>query len=327
MTLFVDVQGVPNAILELVQARILANRKRNKERASAANALRPDQPARRRYYSPVAPDRRPEPAGIPLGVPGWLLVPSDNELKAKVRGIPPFSFNQGLFELEDLGRDNDPFIIHTSGGPGGQPYLEAASGLAISQAYSTRPLKKRPGVRGITEECFLYLSSDAGSASSMYVDLSILYVEWAVNDETRKVSIGYRADRLGSGDPVVVRRTYVSELDEDTPEEFILNEGLTTYGWHHAACVAIMSELSVTISLYLDGSRVASSDPMPAAVFWESYELEMSGLIMGLSRVRFESSGIDPGTASHRVAGIRYTERALYTGDTYTPPTSITRLA
>jgi hypothetical protein len=73
MTLFVDVQGVPNAILELVQARILANRKRNKERASAANALRPEQPARRRYYSPVAPDRRPEPAGIPLG--GLSVVP------------------------------------------------------------------------------------------------------------------------------------------------------------------------------------------------------------------------------------------------------------
>jgi hypothetical protein len=67
LTLFVDVQGVPNAILELVKARILANRKRNKERTSAATALKVQQPARRRYYSPVAPDRRPEPAAIPLG--------------------------------------------------------------------------------------------------------------------------------------------------------------------------------------------------------------------------------------------------------------------
>jgi hypothetical protein len=67
LTLFVDVQGVPNAILEMVKARILANRKRNKERKSAATALKVQQPARRRYYSPVAPDRRPEPAAIPLG--------------------------------------------------------------------------------------------------------------------------------------------------------------------------------------------------------------------------------------------------------------------
>jgi hypothetical protein len=73
MTLFVDVQGVPNAILELVKARILANRKRNKERSSAATAVKPEQPARRRYYSPVAPDRRPEPAAIPMG--GLGVVP------------------------------------------------------------------------------------------------------------------------------------------------------------------------------------------------------------------------------------------------------------
>jgi hypothetical protein len=328
MTLFVDVQGVPNAILELVKARILANRKRNKERSSAATAVKPEQPARRRYYSPVAPDRRPEPAAIPLGR-AWLLVPSDNDLNAKVKGIPPFSFKQGVFELEDESRDNEPFIIHTSGGPGDQPYLEGAPGTVISQAYTTRPLLKKGNIRGITEECFFYLSSDPVGYSSMYVDLSILFISWSTYETTRQVFVRYRADTSepNDGNAIVVDRSYASELDEFALPGSVLNTDLTAYGWHHVASVAEISGPSVSISLYLDGSRVARSDPLPVAKFWESYERQMSGLVRGLSRVRFEALRLDPGTASHRVAGIRYTERALYTGDSFTPPTSITRLA
>lgn len=62
MATFIDLLPVPGDILELVKARILANRKRNKK----PEAKPAPKTARRRYYSELAPDRRPEPAGIPL---------------------------------------------------------------------------------------------------------------------------------------------------------------------------------------------------------------------------------------------------------------------
>jgi hypothetical protein len=132
LTLFVDVQGVPNAILELVKARILANRKRNKEKKSAATALKVQQPARRRYYSPVAPDRRPEPAAIPgndgIAVAIWEEVKTlndDNQIasrKVTVRNAAgtdsvTFTYNLPTFAIpEDVWFEGGNGISFTSDG-------------------------------------------------------------------------------------------------------------------------------------------------------------------------------------------------------------------
>jgi hypothetical protein len=99
MTLFVDVQRVPSAILELVKARIMANRKRNRDNAVAAQPLKTP---RRRYYNPQAADRRTEPGAVQQGGMGMLIVPSSANLAVKVRSAPDQLFTskgiQGIIE-------------------------------------------------------------------------------------------------------------------------------------------------------------------------------------------------------------------------------------
>ena len=125
----------------------------------------------------------------------------------------------------------------------------------------------------------------------------------------------------------VQRYYYSTPSDFDLPffdnSDGIMDDVLTSYGRHHAACVVQTSGSSVNISLYLDGNRVLLFAPLPAAEFWQSFT-ENTGRPIS---IYYDTAFRGPGGESHRVAGIRYTERALYTGDTYTPPTSITRLA
>lgn len=79
MTLFVRLADVPSEILELVKARIMANRKRNRQQQQAVAAPSSKTP-RRRYYNPEAADRRPEPGAVhvpALGTTGlaWVAWP------------------------------------------------------------------------------------------------------------------------------------------------------------------------------------------------------------------------------------------------------------
>jgi len=258
------------------------------------------------------------------GTPGWLLVPSDNELNAKVRRLPPFRFVQGM-------PDTEPFIFAPSGGPGGQPYLEGAPGETASQSDAYEVSRKRPASGAITEECLFYLSSsndgsgdDSAFVSAMNVQFSNLFISWLTIRNTtisRVVREVYAQGVLSATNSSLYYSSTYDDFDAPFFQDAIVNESLTAYGWHHVACVAQTSESSATSSLYFDGQRVLISDPMPANEFWYNYEER--------DRISIASRAfnIQNGITSHRVAGIRYTERALYTSDTYAPPTSITRLA
>lgn len=329
MTLFIRLADVPNEILERVKARILANRRRSRDQRRSATRPREERSARRRYYSPLAADRRPEPGAVHLNpIKAWLLAPSDPELNAKTRGIPPFRFTQDQ-------QNTEPFIFSPGGGPGGQPYIEGAPGSTISAATGQLPVRKKPASRAVTEECFFYISNASDSpgdtdafSSSVILELTTCFISCQTsrnrNDDGASVVRLVQLEYVETG--IEVYRYFVSSFEPEDANAFDIPEyevdnARTAYGWHHAACVVVAPGEAATVSLYLDGQRILESDPLPADRFWERYESSHS---VQLSTRGF---GKDPNVASHRIAGVRCTERALYTGDTYEVPTSITSLS
>jgi hypothetical protein len=110
--------------------------------------------------------------------------------------------------------------------------------------------------------------------------------------------------------------------DPDYPELLDYN------AWHHLAVVQSpgSSDATRVLSFYRDGIRYNQIETSSLL----NWNLGSGGGIenaeVGMVHGNFASGypvGVDP-TALH---GIRFTPRALYTGPTYTPPASITRLA
>ena len=134
MTLFVRLADVPSEILELVKARILANRKRNRQKPPAV--LPSSQTPRRRYYNPQAADRRPEPGAVhvpQLGATGmaWVATPYK-------RGY----FNGVWFYSFDIYGNKDDYVVdendlyHFKVGSGdGSTWVTATLSLPGVNAY------------------------------------------------------------------------------------------------------------------------------------------------------------------------------------------------
>ncbi len=144
MATFIDLLPVPGDILELVKARILANRKRNKK----PEAKPAPKTARRRYYSELAPDRRPEPAGIPLrsGQTGlaWLLFPDLGS------GFQAGSRWRHATNFEKLITDGDQFSFKVGCGDGSKWINAEVTLPGIAAWRNTRETYFTPYIDNIT---------------------------------------------------------------------------------------------------------------------------------------------------------------------------------
>jgi len=280
----------------------------------------------------------PKVAATPRGGKSWLLVPSDAEFRAKVRGLPPFAFSNA-----------EPFLFQfdASGGPAGRgaAYMATAPVFADGDRTCSYALQatggtgKEPLSRSLTFEALLrlmpaiagspYFQSSIQVAIPGVVGLSIGHL-WDQVDETtytpyRVLNIDYGAASYSATNieiPGVTADVIASVADPAV--------------WHHVAVVQQPGSSPTTrnVSRYYNGQRVAYSPEVSAELLpaWDTPSspnpaARLLGVYADIG-FAFDDTGSAPTISQPSKAhGFRFTPRALYTGNTYTPPTSITSLA
>lgn len=184
MTLNIDLEDVPDAILEAVKARILANRRRllDQQEQQQRPALQP-KPQFRKFGADSKTWKRPQPAAVPSGN-GWLLVPTgpwQSSLQGflcVVSGLPnrPLQSEQNDFEYVNNKLRVLPYL-QTGYTP---PVLEIDS----TAVYTTDGQRSVPGaqLQAATFECFVDMAVDAPTAVSDVFDFpGYWYWEYVVS--------------------------------------------------------------------------------------------------------------------------------------------------
>lgn len=168
MTLNIDLEDVPDAILEAVKARILANRRRllDQQEQQQRPALQP-KPQFRKFGADSKTWKRPQPAAVPSGN-GWLLVPTgpwQSSLQGflcVVSGLPNRPF---LTPVEDFEYADNKLRIKTKT-ENGQKLINSYG------SYSTQGSQSVPGkiLQSATFEGFIDMSGVAPTAVSGFYD-------------------------------------------------------------------------------------------------------------------------------------------------------------
>jgi hypothetical protein len=106
--------------------------------------------------------------------------------------------------------------------------------------------------------------------------------------------------------------------------------------FHHVAVVQQPGSTPTTrnVSRYYNGQRLAYDQDVDAGLLaeWDTQDApnpaaRLLGIYAEIGIAFGEEGGAPTISQPSKAHGFRFTPRALYTGDTYTPPTSITRLA
>jgi hypothetical protein len=349
MTLNVRLEEAPDAILEAVMARILRNRQKMQDnQQQIQRPLLQPKPQVRNQGADNRTWKKPEPAATAqqAGDGAWLLIPSNADFNAKVRNIPPFALKQLSYDETD---DNS-IILGT--GPAGAFSLVAPFPTA-PQVSIDCPAEEGDQIANITREpasksCTIefmfslpslpydsrgpYSSIDFGCGPIGYISVGQY---WTLNDDIPQAAL----DRYASID--FAYGSYTECFLSNDVNGFIASSSLPTTTerlpdlnsteWRHAAIVQTPGSTANArnASFYFHGRRVAHLanitdesalplwgdpfDPFPINIYFQATYGTSNGTPLS-----------NQSCAGH---GFRYTPRALYTGDTYTPPTSITRLA
>lgn len=285
--------------------------------------------------------------------PAWLLVPSDVGFNAVVRGAasfafvqypPSFFFNRYHYMLYAAGAGpagSNAFCSSTtliSTDPGQSFYVASSFGNSsiraepTGKAFTFELIAKLPA--GITDQDTLPFSYAEARIANDYIgillDQSQINTGGFIYAPFNSVNFYWGSAFDGSNRFTVWDATNSQTRDEDVVSETAAASDV----WHHVAIVQTPGSASNlrNVSCYIDGTRYFNLLNLPAdsetAPVWDvgggdSYEdltLENSygnGV-----------SGLDPvannPTLTH---GARFTPRALYSGASFTPPTSITSLA
>lgn len=320
----VDLEEVPFAILELVKARILANRRRllQGQQGKPRPSTRPG--AQFRKVGASSKEwRKPQYGAGVFGVPGFLLPPdagpTPGQWPVKAYGIPGFTFSN--WENSQLSIGNGP----TEGTRSLIAELEGSSSVAYGNWDKTMSNLQK----GFTVECMMNIG-EVGPVGSNWIQIRLVPQGWTEIPEDEpytKMWINYSYFTFDGGSgfdlSISVVRDYERIYDR-------LDDRYSTGGWlinpivaapSQWAHVAFTSTLPVdnmiTETLYFKGQKVweltslkyVAEDWLAKPALWE---------------LDLYSSGSVTAPAIH---GLRYTDSVLYKGDSFTPPTSITRLA
>jgi len=320
MTTNVDLEWVPWEILETVKARILSRRRQlqdAQEQQKKPVALQP-KPQFAKFGADSRNWRMPEPAAVGGGASGLLLVPSgpyDSNLggyQTIVRGLPqrPFTTGEGTVVYVGQGADAALAILY------GSTLRYDTRPDTISDALlrqftfeffigGAAPIDEIDERRITTVQLQLYtLPDDNGYTSfDLTFDFYLGVVSLTENGVDKIVPYyGYDVFTYGPGG------TYVDieqEVDQSMSDQQLMR---------HVALVCTEQSLSI----YFNGSRVATAakDRMTGAP------------LVVYSRVSGPIYTYDTIDKNYKVKGIRLTPgRALYSGESFNPPTSITTLA
>lgn len=325
----VDLEEVPFAILELVKARILANRRRllQGQQGKPRPSTRPG--AQFRKVGASSKEwRKPQYGAGVFGVPGFLLPPdvgpTPGQWPVKAYGIPGFTFSNG--ENSQLSIGNGPTGLTRS--------LIAELEGSSSVAYGNWDKTMSNLQKGFTVECMINIGEIG--AGSNYIQIRLVEQDWIERIAGNKIpedepyakmwiNYEYFAFDGGSGFElsIGVARDYeqiYDRLDDRySPEGLLFNPIVAAPNqWAHVAFTSTPPvDNMITETLYFKGQKV-----------WELTSLKYVAedwlakpALWGLD---LYSKGSVTAPAIH---GLRYTDSVLYKGDSFTPPTSITRLA
>jgi hypothetical protein len=312
VTTNVDLEWVPWEILETVKARILSRRRQlqdAQEQQKKPVALQP-KPQFAKFGADSRNWRLPEPAAVGGGGYGWLLVPSggyDSNSQGyplTIKGFPrkPLKLDQynqpdGLVYTGQAG-DAALAVLSTLAGYTSDPTTVPASTFSsftfemfIGGAVATNTLK------GLTIE--LQIITQNGDPYHLFV-VSVGVINGLNADGTPDVEAQRTISYIGNGD--VLDLGYVSE-------PLALHAQM-----RHFALVR--SEQAV--SIYLDGILLDSTPAVATGADPVRLDFTLQG----------GTGGVNLTSEAYKIKGIRLTPgRALYSGESFNPPTSITTLA
>lgn len=295
----------------------------------------------------------PKVAATPRRGKSWLLVPSDAEFRVKTRGIRPFSLvqlgGQKIGYLPDSGPGGTPALYGTTEvNPGVDGELCYNPGIYSDGLYD---FGAEPPGKSFTVEAMYKLPPYAVGSRGPFSMINFAFGQFnlrAVRTWSMEV-----LPSDGSGIPVTETVTpYSSVLFTGGPfHNYYSNDiepyptfdgysflqplrvpGLATTEWRHFAIVQVPgpTEETRTLHYYWNGQRLATVSGLGEAdeYRWErytsmSFQLQYGNLVRDYD-LPWQDYVVTDGGLGH---GFRFTPRALYTGDTYTPPVSITALA
>lgn len=389
MTLNISVEEVPFAILEMVKARILAQRQKQQQQQAKPPTPKGPRPQFRRFGASSKAYRRPQPAAVPTGgAISFVLGPNgnyvDSELVLTTDNIDSMVFSRhGITSgtngvpIIDFGVTNGPTAGTKTLFPGvfSLGYLVSVHGFAFASSYpSNSPLDMKtagqplgglnmrlniwssyPLTDEVITELPELLNSDAragqynsytfeficqptarGLAVSFNNALFRFDYFYGLPAVTFDVDLcGIQSVSTSKGEldtdynQYDVRITSDPRLGPDDPE--ILIEHMPEGTWSHIALVKDEENIRFYLNGVLMFTAVTTDD------YWNRGCTEYSEFTVIRNNYRNGDlpimfavtdqtiTGSDEG--NDKIHGIRFTPEALYTGQSFTPPTSITSLA
>jgi hypothetical protein len=292
------------------------------------------------YYTP------PKVAAIGRQEKSWLLVPSDAGFKAFVRGLRPFAFTAQPGVGASL-----YYMQHAPGqGPSGKNALYTST-TSIDEVFVVEEyrsdlaalsgIKSEPSGKSFTFEAFARLPDPLEeSVDYPWLEPNSSMVAESANGGVRiSIGTGYyfgtpRNLRLNA--VTLQYGTFIGTVWSETsgyvgPSDVVSGSAAAAGVWHHLAIVQTPGTTSTTrnLAFYIDGTRYFNQVDLAAST--PGMPLWNPGLRTADIAVssRYGKNLIYPTipfypTLTH---GIRFTSRALYTGTSFTPPTSIVSLS
>jgi hypothetical protein len=299
------------------------------------------------YYTP------PKVAVTPPRGLGWLLAPSDAGFNAIVGGLAPFRFAESNTSPR-FGQGEGPSGTNAVY-PSPDPPPPRPDGTTSSRRYSI--IEAQTGVRSepkgkeLTFELLFKLPPKISNEDVLHVTSAEAIIIGLFS-----ISVGYGNDHLpmdheergpeyepasslffGIFNNDSARYATRGAIWDDASQYALGNyvvapSALASGVWHHCALVQTRGSTNSSRSfhMYLDGKRYFYVPDIPASSFLANWEGEESYVQLGGNYASFNAEGEDVHNFTPNptlLHGIRFTSRALYTGPSFIPPTSITSLA
>lgn len=274
------------------------------------------------------PQADPVPASRRASGSGWLLVPRSASFTPFVGGIDPFTLS--LDTLEQPGfRPHE--MTFASVGPLGLGAFHASTipvaGITTADRYQSAlignsSIRQEPSNKQLTLEAIVKLPDIPFSECNVVFGGFRLQMRQDPPVNYARFSVGLY--------PVGTRVIYDTSPGAIDPGNIVVPGVPSTGVFHHLAIVQDpgSSASTRTYSFYLDGMRyfqlVDFDITPPYGPVWNS---DPSSNDIRLSSDSGSIDGIPSNSFPTIAHGIRFTPRALYSGASFTPPTSITSLA
>jgi hypothetical protein len=297
------------------------------------------------YYTP------PKVAATGRQEKSWLLVPSDAGFNAIVRGLRPFAFAP----VPSFGASLRYMLYAPGEGPSGTNALYAST-TSIgafpepfrynAQLYALTGINAEPRGRSFTFEVIAMLPGNVdappGSDGRQIRPYSFMVafcarggiqISAVRSDYGDSIATPYAPMNLIRFQYGTIMREAWSEANVNAGADDIVSSSATASEvWHHLAMVQTPGSASSlrNISCYIDGTRYFNvADLAIDAPGMPAWDPGLSTFDAGMRSDYGKSSAANGAipfnpTLTH---GIRYTPRALYTGTSFTPPTSIVSLS